>query len=164
MEDLITIIKKREWPEEDKRKALSLLKKDSTTKENNRQDLIHWIFLFIMIIANLLISIVLIPILLVLQGIFLYLIVFIIGLTFGFLFNILLIEIQSHEKDKKIVAGLLIPALAAINVYYIVSFSNFLIPHFNLKTTPHSSIIVGVLYAIGFLIPYYIYKLVFLRK
>ena len=117
-------------------------------------EILFWTFLFITIIGNFIISVVLVPILLVMSKIYLYLIITFIGFSFGFVINSIIKSIEKIERRHHIIAGLLIPVLALINVVIFTKLSNDLIKLMDLKTPQHNPIILAIIYVIAFTLPY----------
>lgn len=147
------------WKKEEVEKAMKTMysaepKKDIHDLQVNR--ILYWSTLLIAIIGNLVVSVVLVPFLLVLSSLPLYFVIFIIGLTFGALFNLLIRDIAYIDPRHHIIAGVFLPAIAIVTIVTVVNFAN----KFNtaLKISPfhQNAIIVSTVYVIGFLIPYLI--------
>ena len=158
MIDLEDKIKKKKWPKKDIDKTITILRKAKLIKKKKNFDkIIYWSILFVAIIGNLIISITLVPFLLALNSYQLYLIVITLGLSFGFLFNILIIDIENLEKKHYIIAGIFIPSLAIINIAYMTMFSNYLIGIMHLHNITHNPVSIGIAYAVSFVVPLFIY-------
>ena len=82
--------------------------------------------------------------------------IFLIGLAFGALINVILIEIHKIEVKKHIIPGLLVGAIALINVYIMTKLANVLEIKLKLLTPEHDPIIVSAVYVTAFLIPHLI--------
>jgi hypothetical protein len=119
----------------------------------------YWSALIIAIIGNMVLSVLLIPFLLVASSSFLYPALAIIGIAFGFVFNIILKDIEQIEKTKHIIIGMFLPALALINVYIITQLSNHLAYLMKLPYGVHKPVIVSIVYSVSFVIPYVITQL-----
>jgi hypothetical protein len=113
-----------------------------------------WIALLIAIMGNFILSVVLVPFLLLLEGAGLYFTIFVIGMTFGFVFHVLIRYIEDLGQGQHIIAGAFIPALALINIYIIAHFSNRLEILLQLPIAPNSPLGVSVTYVIAFVLPY----------
>jgi len=101
------------------------------------------------------------------QGFTLYMMISVIGLVFGFLITVLLRDIEHIDYKNHIVAGVFIPALAIINVYVMVSLSNKIantISSTNTSFYQHNPIIISVVYVVAFMLPYFFYKILDMRK
>ncbi|MBI2134800.1 hypothetical protein HYU09_02335 [Candidatus Woesearchaeota archaeon] len=120
--------------------------------------LVFWISLLIAIIGNFIISISLIPILLALNNLPLYLVLITLGISFGLLFELVIRTIEHLEAKHHIFLGIMVPITAVINVVIIVAFSNNLEKAINIQN-PHNPLLVGVVYALAFILPYLVYQL-----
>ena len=109
-----------------------------------------WSALVVIVFANIIVSLVLIPFLIVFNKWILYSIVIIIAGTIGFLYNFLINDISHLEKKHHLLAGIIIPLLALANVIVMVTLSNRLI----VVSKHHNPWIVAVLFAVAFILPY----------
>ncbi len=112
-----------------------------------------WIMLFLAVLGNFVVSVVLVPLLLILKGWLLYLVLFLIGSSFGWAFSFILSSVQKIRKPL-IILPVFIPSLALINVGIFAVLSNRLISLLHLSTPPHNPFIVGASYVLGYIIPY----------
>lgn len=126
--------------------------------------ILFWIFLFMTILSNLIISVVLVPILLVMSELFLYANILFIGLTFGFLLNSILQSIEKLDKKHHLIAGVLIPTIALINIFIFTRLSNQLIEILELKTPIHNPLIIALLYVLAFTLPYLFSQVIRFKK
>lgn len=115
--------------------------------------LLYWMILIISILGNFILSIVLVPFLLTMSGIALYASIFFIAATFGYFFNFILHGIEQLQPQQHVIAGILIPALALINITIITLLSNKLIVLLDLATLFHSPILIGIVYVLGYVLP-----------
>ena len=148
------------WTDEEIEKTLNILKKAKEEKSSKIKFLdktVYWVVLIVAIIGNLILSIILIPFMLVLKHIILYVIIFVLAFIFGLFFDLLLREIEQLDQPHRIIAGLFIPALAIINVFYMAQFSNYLTDTIQLNN-PHNPFLVGFVYTTAFIVPYLFYK------
>ena len=123
------------------------------SKIQNMDDLLYWIILILSILGNFIVSIVLVPFLVAIQGWPLYLSVFGIAATFGYLFSFILRELEHLHPRQKIIANLLIPAIALINVTIITLLSNKLILLLGLRTEFHHPLMISGTYVLGYVVP-----------
>lgn len=157
MMDTRTRLKQKGWNDEDIAKAVAIINKSEEKKPNLIRviDVIaYWGALLLAIFGNLIIAIILVPFLLALKQLPLYITTVILGLTFGFLFEILIRDIERIEKKHQIIVGMFIPALAIISVYYMTKFSNHLNQTLRLSTITQNPLTVGIIYTIAFMVPY----------
>jgi hypothetical protein len=120
--------------------------------------ILYWAGLVVAIIGNLLISVTLIPFLMILDSSQLYIILGIVGVVFGGMFNVILKDIEQVDQSHHVVAGVFIPAIALITVYIMTGVAN----RFNeLIKNPntHSQIVLSVVYLVCFSSPYLLYKI-----
>lgn len=165
MTELYSNLKLKGWTFEEIKKAADILEgaKEKKTKFMAFLDAtVYWFVLMIAIMANMVLAIILVPFLLVFPAAPLYVLVVSLGLTFGLIFNTILKDLAELEKKEHLVAGIFIPAIALINVFYMVSFSNHLAQTIRINEITHNPVIVSVFYVVAFTIPYLINK--FLRK
>ncbi|MFH2028212.1 MAG: hypothetical protein ABIJ08_03675 [Nanoarchaeota archaeon] len=162
MSDLYQRLKAKGWSSEDIQKAMRIINKAKEKKPRRIQILdamIYWFVLIIAIVGNLIISIALVPFLLEFHSFFLYVIIAILALVFGFFFDLLIRDIESLEQKHVIIAGLFIPALALINIFYIAQFSNYVSVTLNLNNA-HNPFLVSLVYVTAFSSPYAAYRIV----
>ncbi|MBR9675908.1 hypothetical protein GOV05_02775 [Candidatus Woesearchaeota archaeon] len=154
--DLSQRLKEKGWSQEEIERALDTMEKTDKHPLIARLDkIVYWVALFILIFGNFLISVMLIPFLIVMSGKVLYLLITVLALTFGFLFNILIEDIEKLDTEYKIMPELFIPALAIITMYIIVSVSNHFIEILNLNRY-NNPIIISSFYLVAFIFPYII--------
>lgn len=149
-------LRKKGWSEEDIERTEKILSKK---KRSILDKFVYWFVLVMTIIANMILAVILVPFLLALSDAALYSIIIIIALTFGFLFDMILRDLENLDPQHHVIAGIFIPAIAIINVFYMTRFSNKLIDLMTLPNTKHDPLIIGTLYTITFIIPYLTYRL-----
>ena len=151
----------KKWTDEHINRTLNIIKRVKEKKSKGIQLLdkvVCWSVLFIAIIGNLILSIFLIPFMLVLNHYVLYIIIFILAFIFVLFFDLLLREIEQLDQPNHIIAGLFIPALAIINVFYMTNFANYLTKTINLSNI-HNPFLIGIVYTIAFIAPYLFYRI-----
>lgn len=160
MKDLASRLKEKGWTQKEISKAIKII----STSEKNKPKLIvvldklvYWFALILAIIGNLIISVVLIPFLLVLNYMQLYFVITIIAFSFGLLFSLLLRDIEGLDKRHHIIAGIFIPCLALINIYVMVNLANYLDKIFKLTKVTHNPVLISIVYAVFFILPYIFY-------
>ena len=155
-------LKEKGWPRKDIDKTIKIVKEAKEKKHPAIKFLdktVYWISLIIAIIGNFIISIALIPFLMVLKSIQLFLVIIVLGLSFGLMFELLIRSIEHLEVKHHIFLAVLIPVVAVINVFIITLVSNNLEEIFNINN-PQNPFLVGVVYAVAFILPFIFYKLV----
>ena len=114
--------------------------------------LLH-VMLFLAIFGNFILSVVMVPVLIALRGIFLYVCIYIIAMSFGALFSFLLHGIEMAKPSQHLLASILIPSLALINVAIFANLTNKLIVLLHLAEPGHNVILVGLVYVFGYVTP-----------
>ena len=149
----------RGWASRDINHALNIMEQHKKTPGILFLDKsIYWVVLLVAIIGNLVISIVLIPFLMVLKEYLLYLIIIILGVTFGLFFNLLINNIEGLKKTQHLIAGLFIPIFALVNLFYITGTANYLQSLMKIDNAQQPWLI-GIVYAAAFISPYLMPKL-----
>jgi len=166
MHDIKKRLIEKGWSKKDINKTLKIIEKAKANKHPKIKILdksVYWISLIVAIIGNIIISISLIPFLLALRSFQLYLIIITMGIAFGLLFELLIRTIEHLETKHHLFLSIIIPIIAVINIIAIVLFSNRLEEAINIQN-PHNPVLIGVVYAVAFMLPYSIYQLFLKNK
>lgn len=118
---------------------------------------LYWLLLLVTIVGNFIVSIALVPFLLVLTGPLLYGALFFLGVVFGTMLDVVVRETEYLQKHHYVVAEVLIPAIALINIYMITSLSNRLAAMMSLPGNNNQPVLVAVIYVIAFSLPHMVY-------
>ncbi|MFH1053302.1 MAG: hypothetical protein V1740_02680 [Candidatus Woesearchaeota archaeon] len=160
MERLEKKLKKKGWNQRDIKKSVRILKNSKKKREKHVKVLDKLIFVFVFIvavIANIVMSIFLIPLLIVMESTSsFFLIIVSLALISGVIFTFLIYEIESLEKKHHILLGVIVPLIALVNIIIIVFISNRLLDQLNTFKVHQNPLIVPVIYIIFFLLPYII--------
>ena len=143
------------WQQQEVEKAEQILEHDEK-HDVFFSKMVFWSALVVIIFANIIVSLVLIPFLVTLDNVFLYAIIVVLAATVGFLFNFLITDIEHLEKKHNIWAGILVPILALANVIIMVLVSNRLIDSLNIKLKHHNPLLISITFAVAFILPYII--------
>lgn len=146
-------LQEKGWSEEEIRKA------EQTLENAERHDvhfskIVFWSALVVIIFANLVVSLVLIPFLIVLNKWVLYSIIVLLAGTIGFLYNFLIMDIGHLEKKHHLLAGIIVPVLALANMIVMVLAANKFISDLQVENVQHNPWIVAVVFAVAFILPY----------
>jgi hypothetical protein len=163
MENLREKLFEKGWSKEEIERTLKIFEEGKQKKSRNVlffDWLAYWAALIIAIIGNMVLSVLLIPFLLVAGSSFLYPALILLGVAFGFVFSIILKDIEEIETTKHVIVGIFLPALALINVYIITQLSNYLAQMMDLPFGIHKPIIVSIVYSLSFVAPYVLSRLV----
>ena len=146
------------WPPEEVDYTLKVFKSKEEKKSRLMQvieHIIYWLAIIIAIIGNMVVAIVLIPFFLVLPAFYLYPIIILLGVGFGFLYDILITDLEKMVQREMIKESIFIPALALISVGFMTHFANILADTWNLLIT-HTPLFVGMVYALVFVSPWFV--------
>ena len=162
MRNLIQRLEKKGWDKRDIKKAVGIIQDVKRNKPEYPRFLdkrIYWILLAVIIAANYAISVALIPVLMAFSGMPLYLIIIILGISFGLLFELVIRSIEHLEKRHHLILAVLIPLTALITIFVISGISNDLSEKLNF-TNIHNPFLIAVIYAASFVLPYIIYRFI----
>ena len=162
MQSLIKRLEKKGWSKKEISKTVEIIhnaKRLKTPETRFLEKRVYWILLIVIIAANFAISVALIPVLMALRGMVLYIIILIMGIAFGLLFELVIRSIEHLEKRHHIFLAVLIPVVALVNILVISNFSNGLTKILNLKNI-HNSLGISVIYTASFVLPYLIYRFI----
>lgn len=122
---------------------------------------VYWLTLIIAIVANMVVSVVLIPFLITVKSaVALYGIIALLALAFGFFFNLLLTDIENVDPRHHVIAGLFIPALSIITIFIVINITSALDQVFFGTQFGQNAIAIGVVYVVSFVAPYLLNQLV----
>lgn len=156
--DKKTKLKAKGWSEEEIRKTERILEKE-TKHDAHFAKIVFWSALIVIIFANLLISLILTPFLIVFNKWLLYSVVIILAATIGFLYNFLVTDIGHLEKKHHVLAGIIVPVIALANMVVMVLISNKFIVDIRINNSVHNPWIVSIVFAVAFILPYLLYRL-----
>lgn len=131
---------------------VKLKKKPLKQYKQNADEVTYWIALVVITTCNLIAAMFLMPFLLILEQLPMYVLVVAIALVFGLLFNMIIRDINV-EKHHHVMAVIFIPVITVINIFLMTVIANKLDIILNLNIQ-HSPLIVSLLYAVVFLLPY----------
>ena len=116
--------------------------------------IVFWSAFIVIIIANLIVSLVMIPFFIILPAWILYSIIILLAGSIGFLYNLLIMDIGHLERRHHRLAALLIPLLTAANFVVMVLTANRFIVETQAQVTQQNPWIIAVLFAGVFIMPY----------
>jgi len=126
------------------------LKKDMLSYSH---EILYWQTLLIMLLANFIASIILVPVLMAIKGWFIYVIVMTMGIIFGIIFNHLITDIENIKRRHHIFAGTFLPAVAVIDFFIMVKLANKFAETLRIDVM-QDSFIISVTFIGAFLLPY----------
>ncbi len=119
--------------------------------------IMYWFSLLVAVIGNFIVAIALLPFLLIFKGFFLFVIVTVIGFSFGMLFEVLIRSLWRLEKRHHLLLVVLVPSIALLTIISMVVLSNQLESSVGLESL-HNPLIIAIAYAASFMIPYLFYQ------
>jgi len=147
---------KKGWSEEEIEKTLKIM---GEAKENKHKhikkldEVVYWIVLLFVMIGNFAFSTYLIPLLLLINSISLYLIIFLLAFAFGVIMSTIIKDIEDLETKHHFAFLSIIPVVGLINFIVIVRIANNHVIARILENY-NNPFIVGIVYLVGFLVPY----------
>ena len=162
MADLIDNLRKKGWAQDEIDRVAKIIQ-EAPEKKSPRliflDKTVYWTGLVLAIIGNFVVSVVLIPFLILMRSFYLYLALMFMGVLFGWIFSILLIDIESIQTGQKVMAWVFIPAIGVINIYVMTNLSNFIATLMEIESGIHVASMVSIVYVAAFMFPYSITKL-----
>jgi len=155
-------LKKKNWPKKEVDKAIRILNNAEIKKPNTIRvldQIVYWLVLLVAIMGTLVISIILIPLMIVLNYARMYPVIIIIALTFGMLYDMLLRDLRDLNHKHYVVAGIFIPSFAIINMIFMAQFANHLVTIIGIQQNYHNPVIVGIVYVVAFVAPAVVVRL-----
>jgi hypothetical protein len=149
-----TALQQKGWSDGDIRKAEAILER-STIHDQKMSKLIFWSAMLVIIIGNIAVSFALIPFLGVFPPLVLYGTIGTLGLLIGFVYNFLIHDIAHLQRKHHIIAGILVPVVAVMNILLMLVISAQYLP----PDVPHNPVITSGVFVIPFLIPYVVSRL-----
>ena len=152
---MLSRMRVRGWDEHSLKQAHDVLsvKKEPVFAINKFQEVLHWLVFLVIVIVNFLASAIIIPLLVIFPNPGLYAILMVMGVCFGLLFAVLLHDIQHmFNVVHHFTAALLIPTLAVINIFFIVSYFDF--RYSNIFSETRHPVTMGLYYGVAFVLPY----------
>lgn len=120
--------------------------------------IVFWSAIFVIVLGNLIMSIALVPFLTVLNRWFLDVIIITLALVMGTLFDFLITNTGHLERHHHILALVILPLIAVINIIFVVTMSNQLIAGIQIANPRHNPWLIGILYGAAFVLPYIFYN------
>lgn len=119
---------------------------------------VYWLTLIVLIVCNTVLSIIIIPLLFLLNSYVLYLSTAVIALCFGFLFELVLRDMDKLENRHHVIIGVFMPGFAFLSVYFIIHAFYIMMANSGVRIPIGHPIAVAVDYAAFFIAPYLYFK------
>jgi hypothetical protein len=151
---------KKGWHEKDISHALDTFLKAEFKKHPLLLKLdraLAWIALFFSVFINFIVSFALIPLYLTMPMYVVIVCIFFFGFCFGIMIDIFVREIDYFDKNHYIIAGIFIPSLSIITMYYTMKTANVFSIYLPTAKT-QNPFLLAIAYLISFSMPHIIYK------
>jgi len=152
------ILLEKGWQEEEIKKAEAELDR-SEHHDIFFSRMVFWSSMIVIVFANLLVSLVLIPFLIVFNNWILFPIIILLAGSIGFLYNLLITDVNHLETRHHLLAGILIPLIALTNMMLMVWVSNRFISDLNVQNQQHNLWAIAITFAVVLIIPAIIDKI-----
>jgi hypothetical protein len=149
-------VEKEKWHEEEIRRAAKIIldtEKGKHTLIKLLDEVVHWLLLLLVIIGNVIIAAALIFVSGMLPWVYFYITLVAIAFLFGSLIDHPLKDIEKLDKQKHFLTRILMPLLAALNIYIIIGMKN-VIEHYTNITFNLNALIAGITYSVAFVLPH----------
>ncbi|MBN1386524.1 hypothetical protein JW968_06150 [Candidatus Woesearchaeota archaeon] len=163
-------LRSRGWSEDEITKIHSTLYSEANHIKHEKfhhhsSKMLYWITLLVLLICNFAVSLFIVPFLLVLSTFFLYAVLAALGLVFGFLFNLLITDIEHLERRHHLFAAIFMPVVSIVNVFVMIHISNVIAGFFKVFIV-HDPFTLSIVYVAAFLAPYLTvnYEILLVRK
>jgi hypothetical protein len=157
IEHLETRMETKGWQPKEIEKTVTILEQAPQKRSDWVRFLdviLYWAIFAVSILANFIVSIVLVPLLLTITDAWLYAAIAVIALTFGSMLEVIIRETEWLQKRHYVIAEVFIPAIALINIYIIVQLSNRLAVILKLPGSNQSPLLIGAIYVLCFSLPH----------
>ncbi len=156
-------LKKKGWNDAEIRRALNVVQREEH-HDIFLSRIVFWSALMVIIFANIIISFVLLFFLIAFNQWLLYVTIILLAGLIGFLYNFLITDIGHLKRHHHLLAGIIIPLLALANMLVVVWLSNSFIKDLQVQNQPHNIWLVAVVFAIAFIIPYLVDRMISYTK
>ncbi len=141
------------WNEKEISRAQAILS-ETQHHDGHFAKIVFWTAMVVVIFANLMVSVVLIPFIVVFESWALYVVVVILAGAMGFLYNYLITDIGHLERHHHVLASIIIPVIALANMLITVTVSNRFMTELKIPNTAHNPWIVSIVFMAAFILPF----------
>ncbi len=156
------ILKKKGWTQQEIKEAESVIE-HPRGNDTIIANLLFFSALVLIVAGNAVVSLVLIPFLLFLNNVILYVLITILAGIMGFLYNFIINDIRHLQSHHHLIGSVLIPLIAVANIFFIAGFSNRYVQSLQ-NQNYQNPYVIAVLFAVVFLLPYVIDRILKARK
>jgi len=119
--------------------------------------LLYWTTILVLAVCNFLISVLIVPLLLVVNRPAVYITIGALGFFFGFVFNLLISKVGHLETRHHVFAAVFIPLVSVINIFILVTLTNRISSILKMGLEVNS-LLIAVIYVGAFMLPYLYYS------
>ncbi len=148
-----TALRRKGWNEREIAKAERIVNIPQS-HDAHFSRIVFWSALIVIIFANLVVSVVLIPFFIIFHAWILYSIIILLAGSIGFLYNLLITDIGHLQRKHHIWAGILVPLIAAVNMIIMVLVANQFITETHTQTTVQSPWLIAAIFSGVLILPY----------
>lgn len=116
--------------------------------------IVFWSALIVIIFANLIVSLVLIPFFIIFHAWILYSIIILLAGSIGFLYSLLIKDIGHLQRKHHVWAGIIVPLIAAANMVIMVLVANQFIAETHAQTAVQSPWLIAAIFSGVLILPY----------
>ena len=158
-----THLLRKGWTEQEFQKAETMIEQ-STEYDKHFSKIVFGSALVVIIFAHILVAVVLIPFLIALSKGIVYAIVILLAAMMGFVYNFLIMDIAHIEKKHRLFASIIIPLIAFATMITMVAVSNRFLTELDVTSTPHNPLVIGIIFAVVFILPFIIDRTIIKRS
>ena len=132
----------------------TLFKKEAFHSVKELDNIIYWTTILVLVVANFFVLLAIIPLLFIASNLHFYLLLAILGLLFGYVFSLLIHNIENLNVHHHLFAILFVPIFAALNLMIIATTFGGFAGLFGLELNK-DPVTLGIFYSIFFVLPYF---------
>ena len=158
VENMIERLRAKGWTPDEIADALRVMNQAQSQKSKTIRAMdrcAYWGLLFIILIGHFVVSVIMIPFMVFATPLYVYAMILVIAATFGALYDLILYDINTIEGSTQFMPGLLLPALAIINIYVSISLATSLAIKVGAPISGSAPFIIGAMYLLGVMAPYW---------
>lgn len=155
-------LKNKGWTKEEITEAQSLLEK-AKYHDVFFSKIVFWSALLVIVLGNMALSLVLVPFLLIFKTWLLHTLVVILALMMGTIYSFLITDIGYLETKHHVLASILVPVIALVNLVAVVIASNSFARDISAGIAdirqPHNQWLVAAIFVVAFILPFLMHRL-----
>ncbi len=148
-----TALRRKGWNEREIAKAERIVNVPQP-HDSHFSRIVFWSALIVIIFANLVVSLVLIPFFIIFHAWMLYSIIILLAGSIGFLYNLLITDIGHLQRKHHVWAGIIVPIIAAANMIIMVLVANQFIAETHTQTATQSPWLIAAVFSGVLILPY----------